>query len=38
MRKAIAFAEKSIDLLENRCQNLKDIISVKDRKIITLVD
>src|SRR3954449_10556496 len=38
MKKAIASAEKSIDLLENRCQNLKDIISVKDRKIITLVD
>src|SRR4051794_18951297 len=38
MKKAIASAEKSIDLLENRCQNLKDIISVKDRKIIALVD
>ena len=38
MRKAIASAEKSIDLLENRCRNLEDIISVKDRKIITLVD
>ena len=37
-KKAIASAEKSIDLLENRCQNLKDIISVKDRKIIALVD
>jgi chromosome segregation ATPase len=38
MRKAIAFAEKSIDLLKNRCRNLEDIISVKDRKIIALVD
>src|SRR6266498_4308913 len=38
MRKAIASAEKSIDLLENKCQNLKDIISAKDRKIIALVD
>ena len=37
-KKAIASAEKSIDLLENRCQNLEDIISVKDRKIIALVD
>src|SRR5438046_4327037 len=31
MKKAIASAEKSIDLLENRCRNLEDIISVKDR-------
>src|SRR6266540_2155370 len=38
MKKAITSAEKSIDLLENKCQNLKDIISIKDRKIITLVD
>src|SRR6266542_2749123 len=38
MKKAIASAEKSIDLLKNKCQNLKDIISAKDRKIITLVD
>src|SRR6266511_4682570 len=38
MKKAIASAEKSIDLLENRCRNLEDIISVKDRKIIALVD
>ncbi len=38
MRKAIASAEKSIDLLENKCQHLKDIISAKDRKIIALVD
>ena len=37
-KKAIASAEKSIDLLENKCQHLKDIISAKDRKIITLVD
>jgi chromosome segregation ATPase len=37
-KKAIASAEKSIDLLENRCRNLEDIISVKDRKIIALVD
>src|SRR3954447_24054297 len=37
-KKAIASAEKSIDLLENKCQNLKDIISAKNRKIITLVD
>ena len=38
MKKAIASAEKSIGLLENRCQNLEDIISVKDRKIIALVE
>src|SRR3954453_18647981 len=37
-KKAIASAEKSIDLLENKCQNLENIISAKDRKIITLVD
>src|SRR5437016_3147414 len=37
-RKAIASAEKSIDLLENKCQNPKDIISAKNRKIIALVD
>src|SRR5437763_6093408 len=37
-KKAIASAEKSIDLLENKCQHLEDIISAKDRKIITLVD
>ncbi|RIA80077.1 hypothetical protein C1645_839345 [Glomus cerebriforme] len=35
-KKAIASAKKSIDLLENRCQNLEDIISVKDRKIVAL--
>ncbi len=38
MKKAIALAEKSIDLLENKCQHLEDIISAKDRKIIALVD
>ena len=38
MKKAIASAEKSIDLLENRSRNLEAIISVKDRKIIALVD
>src|SRR4051794_9569718 len=37
-KKAIVSAEKFIDLLENKCQNLKDIISAKNRKIITLVD
>ena len=37
-RKAIALAEKSIDLLENKCRHLEDIISAKDRKIIALVD
>ena len=37
-KKAIASAEKSIDLLENKCQDLEDIISAKDRKIITLVN
>ena len=37
-RKAIASAEKSIDLLENKCWHLEDIISVKDRKIIALID
>src|SRR5205085_8573670 len=37
-KKALASAEKSIDLLENKCQHLKDIISAKDRKIIALVD
>src|SRR3954453_12716156 len=37
-KKAIASAEKSIDLLENKCQNLKDIIFAKNRKIIALVD
>ena len=37
-KEAIASAEKSIDLLENRCQNLEDIISAKVRKIIALTD
>src|SRR6266498_205682 len=37
-KKAIASAEKSINLLENKCQHLEDIISAKDRKIIALVD
>src|SRR2546421_8176244 len=37
-KKAIASAEKSIDLLENRCRHLEDIISAKDRKIIAFVD
>ena len=37
-RKAIASAKKSIDLLENKCQHLEDIISAKDRKIIALID
>jgi chromosome segregation ATPase len=37
-KKAIASAEKSIDMLENKCRNLEDIISAKDRKIIALVD
>src|SRR6266542_5442735 len=37
-KKAIASAEKSIDLLENKCQNLEDIISTKNRKIITFAD
>src|SRR5687767_3905977 len=37
-KKAIASAEKSIDMLEDKCQHLEDIISAKDRKIITLVD
>ena len=37
-KKAITSAEKSIDMLENRCRHLEDIISAKDRKIIVLVD
>ncbi|GBB93216.1 hypothetical protein RclHR1_02130029 [Rhizophagus clarus] len=37
-KKAIASAEKSIDLLENKCRHQEDIISAKDRKIIALVD
>ncbi|GBB95557.1 hypothetical protein RclHR1_25610001 [Rhizophagus clarus] len=38
MRKAIASAEKSIDMLENKCWYLEDIISAKNRKIITLAN
>src|ERR1044072_151906 len=38
IKKAIASAKKSIDMLKNKCQNLKNIISTKDRKIIALVD
>src|SRR6266540_6826213 len=38
MKKVIASAKKSIDLLKNKCQHLEDIISAKDRKIIALVD
>src|SRR5215475_10686879 len=37
-RKAIASAEKSINILENKCRYLEDIISAKNRKIIALVD
>ena len=37
-KKAIASAEKSIDMLENKCWQLEDIISAKDRKIIALAD
>src|SRR6266498_5356271 len=37
-RKAIASAEKFIDLLENKCRHLEDIISSKDKKIIALVN
>src|SRR3954464_2923206 len=37
-KEAIASAEKSIDMLEDKCQHLEDIISAKNRKIITLVD
>ena len=37
-KKALASAEKSIDLLENKCQHLEDVISAKNRKIIALVD
>ncbi|GES90848.1 hypothetical protein GLOIN_2v1777821 [Rhizophagus clarus] len=38
LEKTIALAEKSIDMLENKCQYLEDIISAKNRKIITLTD
>ena len=37
-KKAIVSAEKSIDMLENKCRHLEDIISAKNRKIITLID
>ena len=37
-KKAIALAEKSIDTLENKCRQLEDVISIKDKKIIALVD
>src|SRR3954454_5308284 len=37
-KKAITSAEKSIGVLEDKCWHLEDIISAKDRKIITLVD
>ncbi|GBB92059.1 hypothetical protein RclHR1_01960009 [Rhizophagus clarus] len=37
-KKAIASAEKSIDMLENKCRHLENIISTKDRKIIAFVD
>src|SRR5437764_15097299 len=33
-KKAIASAEKFIDLLENRCRHLEDIIFANDRKIM----
>ena len=37
-KQAIASAERSLDMLENKCWHLEDIISAKDKKIITLVD
>ena len=37
-KKAIVSTEKSIDMLKNKCQDLKNIISAKDRKIIVFVD
>src|SRR2546421_10181419 len=36
-KEAIASAEKSIDMLENKCQHLEDIISAKNRKITLLL-
>src|SRR5436190_20211729 len=36
-KKAIASAEKSIDMLENKCRQLEDIISAKDRKLSLLL-
>jgi chromosome segregation ATPase len=38
IKKAIASAEKTIDMLENKCRHLEDIVSAKDRKIIALDD
>ncbi|RIA91862.1 hypothetical protein C1645_736774 [Glomus cerebriforme] len=37
-KKAIASTEKAIDMLENKCHHLEDIISAKDKKIIALID
>ena len=37
-KKVIALVENCIDILENKYQYLKDIISAKDRKIITLAN
>src|SRR3984885_10928676 len=37
-KKALASAEKSIDLLENKCRQLENIITAKDRKIIASID
>src|SRR5437773_9012702 len=37
-KKTISSAEKSIELLENKCRHLEDIISSKDRKINVFVD
>src|SRR5687767_10805131 len=37
-KEAITSAEKSIDMLENKCWHLEDIIFAKDRKIIALAD
>jgi len=38
IRKAIVSAKKSIDLLENKCQHLENIIFAKNRKIIIFID
>src|ERR1700722_15587559 len=37
-KEAITSAQKSINMLENKCRQLEDVISAKDRKIINLVD
>src|SRR5271154_7151767 len=37
-KKAIISAQKSIDMLENKCQQLEDVISAKDKKTIALND